>query len=320
MLKKIGIAVAGLIALVVLLVVAVVVWAHVTIRRERTPLPEADQVVAALAGPGGPVRVSWINTASQAMPRSGVLDANRDPSPTLPYVMSHPSFVLEWADGRILLIDSGMTRAQAAEFGRPIEEVAGGEPIQVLAPVAERLGDARGRVKAVIFTHLHSDHVGGMPEVCRGMPEVQVFMSEAQLERPNYTTRPGRVLLDETDCLRLDGLGGLALKEVDGFPGVFVVAAGGHTPGSQIVVAAVGEGEQRRLFAFAGDTVNNADGIAYDVPKPFVYRTLIVPEDETRQSELRRWLLELERKKGFTVLPAHDQQHIERSGVPAWGS
>jgi len=319
MVKRIATAVGAVSALLLLLAVAGLVWAHVAIRRERTPLPSAGEVVAALEAETGPTRVSWINTASQPMPRAGVLDAGRDPAPTEPYTMAHPAFVLEWGDGRILLIDSGMTRDGAAEFGATIEQLAGGEPITVHTPVAERLADRRARVRGAIFSHLHTDHVGGLPDVCRGLAEpVTVFMSEAQMERPNYTTRGGRRLLEEAGCLRLARLGGLSSKEVEGFPGVRVVAAGGHTPGSQIVLATVGEGAARRRFAFAGDIVNHADGIAYDVPKPLLYRTLIVPEDEGRQGELRRWLRELQQQHAFTVLPAHDQHQIERSGVPPW--
>lgn len=321
MLKKIGMGIGAAVGLLFLLAVVALVWAHVAIRRERTSLPNLEQAKEAVEGPNGPTRVSYINTASQVMPRSGVLDPGKDPSPSLPYTMSHPSFVLEWPDGKILLVDAGMTRKGAEDFGANIEALGGADKIQVLTPTAEALGDARRRVKGAIFTHLHTDHVDGMPEVCRGLPApVDVFMSEAQLERPNYTTRPGHSLMHSTECLNLEKLGGLALKKVDGFPGVFVVAAGGHTPGSQIILAGIGEGDQRRLYAFTGDTVNNVDGITYDIPKPLLYRTLIVPEDEERQHELRLWLRELHDKDGFILVPAHDQNQIERAGIPKWGS
>lgn len=319
MLKKIAVAVGALMSAVVLLTGLGLFWAHVAIRRERTALPDPSDVAKALSAADGPVRVSYINTASQVMPRSSVLETDKDPSPALPYTMSHPSFVLEWSDGRILLVDSGMTKQGAADFGKPLEELGGAEAIQPLTPAAEALGGARSRVKGVIFSHLHTDHVGGIPDVCRGLRDpIPVFMSEAQMERPNYTTRPGRNLLEETSCLRLERLGGLSLKPVEGFPGIYVVAAAGHTPGSQIIVAAVGEGDSRRLFAFVGDTVNNIDGVTYDIPKPLLYRILIVPEDETRQGDLRRWLRELHDHHGFTLLPAHDQQQLERSGIPAF--
>ena len=97
-----------------------------------------------------PLRVSVINTASQPMARSGVLDAERDPDSAQPYVMSHPSFVLEWADGRILLIDTGMTPEQATAFGKPIQMIRDAQPIEPHQSTADAL-------RSVQFQKLRSE-------------------------------------------------------------------------------------------------------------------------------------------------------------------
>jgi glyoxylase-like metal-dependent hydrolase (beta-lactamase superfamily II) len=292
-------------------------WAHLSIRRERPALPGPDAIAAALAADDLPVRLSIANTASQPMSRGGVLDAGRDPSPDAAYVMSHPSFVLEWADGRILLIDAGMTRDGAREFGRLIEWLGGGGPIEPHAPVAEQLGAARSRVEGAVFTHLHLDHVGGMAELCaRDGGPVRVFLGEAQAERPNYTTRAGRRLLDEVGCARIEMLPGTGALALDGFPGVAVIPVGGHTPGSQIVVAHVADASGSRRYVFTGDAVNALDGIRAGVPKPFLYRLLIVPEDEERQRELRLFLADLA-DSGWAPLVSHDELALAQSGVPA---
>src|SRR5512139_2791736 len=120
--------------------------AHIAIRREHSRLPAAAEIRAGANAPDGPARVSIINTATQPMPRSAVLAAAQDPHPAEPYVMSHPSFVLEWPDGRLLLIDLGMTHDQAIAFGRPIQRLSGGDPIAPLTSVAQRLGAAHERV------------------------------------------------------------------------------------------------------------------------------------------------------------------------------
>jgi glyoxylase-like metal-dependent hydrolase (beta-lactamase superfamily II) len=324
--RSILIGVLGLIVAGVVVLVLGLTWAHLTIRRERAPLPTAEAIVANVAGDDRPVRLTYINTASQPMPRADVLDPRHDPQPTEPYVMSHPSFVLEWADGRMLLIDTGMTHAGAIAFGTPIQRWGGGAPIQPLGSVAEQLGDARRRVRGVIFTHLHTDHTGGIGSLCRGMRHrVRVFMTAAQAQRPNYTTRPGLRLVNGARCVRIEPLAGGPLMSVHGvgratFPGVFVLAAGGHTPGSQIIVAHVVGPNGPRTYVFVGDIVNNIDGITYDIPKPLLYRLLVVPEDEQRQSELRRFLRELRDRFGFTLLVSHDQRQIEHSGIAAWTS
>jgi len=287
--------------------------AHRGVRAERAPLPTVGEVVASASGPGkAPLRLSWVNTASQPMPRDAVLARHGGD----PYVMSHPAFVLEWEDGRLLLVDAGMTPAQAASFGPPLEWLGGAEPIQPRRSVRDELGDAAARVRGVVFTHLHSDHVGGITELCGVVPSpLVVFMTEAQDARPNYTTRPGRALVAAQPCARVSRVGGPPLVALPDFPGVFVVAAGGHTPGSQIVVAHVGAPGERRTFVFAGDIVNALEGVAADAPKPWAYRTFVVPEDEARQGELRRWLRALGEQAGVRIVVSHDQRAIETLGL-----
>ena len=320
MLRKILIGVAVLVAAVLAFVAVGLSWAHLAIDQERAPLPARNLVtLAAAMYKDLPVRLSVINTASQPMPRSAVLDASKDPKPTEPYVMSHPSFVLEWADGRLLLVDVGMTRQCAIDFGRPLEWLGGAAPMQPHESAAARLGDARQRVKGIVFTHLHLDHVGGIAELCEGMEHpVSVFMTEAQAERPNFTTRPGLKLLKQTSCVHQERLKGSRLLPVSGFDGVFVIAAGGHTPGSQVVVAVVKGPEETRGYIFTGDVVNNIDGVNDNIPKPYLYSLLIVPEDAQRLDELRRYLKDLRDGNNFRLLVSHDQIALEHSGVPAW--
>lgn len=322
-------------AMALLLIVAlaggggVLAWAHAGVRRERAPLPSVAAAIDAVRGAGGPVRLSIANTASQEMPRSGVLDSSRDPASASLYVMSHPSFVLEWEDGRILLVDTGMDRSGAESFGRLIERLLGGGPMRPHASVSVQLADAADRVEGVLFTHLHEDHAGGVVELCRGRTRpLRVFMTEAQDERGNYTTGATRRLLADTrrgaqteadpPCVEVTRIGSGGAQPVPGFPGVAVVAAGGHTPGSQIVLAAVSGADGRSVAGFTGDIVNHIAGIDHDVPKPTLYRLLVVPEAEDRQAELRRFLRSLRDEAGVRLLVSHDELQLTGSRVPAW--
>lgn len=314
MLRRILLVVLALAVAAVLAVATLLISAHRAIERERAPLPDAAALDRFASAPAGdlPVRLRWIDTASQPMPRSAVLDPNGDPAPDEPYVMSHPAFVLEWADGRLLLIDAGMRRDAALEFGQPLEALGGAEPIVPHASAAEVLGAELARVGGILFTHLHTDHVEGVLGMCapeRTKP-LAAFMTTAQMERANHTTRPGVAMLDETPCLERVRLSETTLREVPGFPGVAVIDAGGHTPGSQIILARVATGDGERLYAFAGDTVNHLDGVRHDVPKPYLYRLLIVPESDERQAELRQFLAGLEHERGYVVLVSHDQRAL----------
>ena len=318
--KKLVLALLALVVLAVLAAGVGLLWAHVSLRGERPPLPPADRVASALSADGErPVSLRWINTASQDMPRSAVLEPELDPTPDAPYRMSHPSFILEWKDGRILLVDVGMTPDQAASFGGPAELV-GARPIEPHAPAATRLGPRRDDVQGVVFSHMHVDHVQGVVALCDGRREpLRVFGTKGQLVRTNYTTQPARDVVGEAACVELVALEDAGpLIALDGFPGVRIIEAAGHTPGSQVVVAEVDDGAGPKRYVFTGDVANARDGIRLDLPKPWYYSTFIVPEDTDRLGQVRRFVRDLAQEHDFTVLVQHDELSIEESGVPRW--
>jgi len=301
--------------------------AHREIRSRDPALPSDAEVLALADAAGGPTALAWHETSSQAAPRSQVLDPTHDAEPNAPYVMSHPSFALGWPDRRLLLVDLGMEHDAAVAFSRPLRWVGGGIPITFGGP-AEALGPAAARVAGVIFTHLHTDHVQGVLGLCaaregaalpvQGGASLPVFQTTAQTDLANYTTRPGRALLAEAGCVAPRLLPDTALAPVPGFPGVAVVDAAGHTPGSQVVLAIVASTGRTRRLAFTGDVANHVAGIRQNVGKPFLYRLLIVPESEPRLGRLRQWLLHLERDLGFELAVAHDQAQLVSLALPGF--
>lgn len=294
--------------------------AHLQIRSVHPPLPSPDAVQARVAeAVGGPVKLSWINTSSQVTPRSGVL-GRADPRPGLPYRLCHSSFVLEWEDGRTLLVDAGMTREQAKSFGAAGELVGGG-PVDVNTTVAEELSRHGDNADGVIFTHLHVDHVDGVRELCGGdsARRLAVPLTPNQARTHNYTTAGVFATLESLPCADLRELPDRELAELPGFPGVFVVQAAGHTPDSQVIVAALRRDGRPAPVVFTGDVVNHIDGINLDLGKPAVYSALVVPEDDARLGTVRRLIRALRDEAGFAVLVSHDQIALEASGVPRYG-
>jgi glyoxylase-like metal-dependent hydrolase (beta-lactamase superfamily II) len=317
MLRKIVLTLVALVFLAVGFVAGGLYLAKRAIRAIDPPLPEATDLVAYDGSADLPVRLRWLNTASQKMPRSGVLEASLDGDTGLPYMMSHPSFVLEWADGRIFLIDAGMDRESALAFGGPIELVSGGEPIQPLATAAAKLGDALPRVAGIAFTHEHTDHTSGVAELCRLHPgPIRLVQNALQVEESNFTTRPGQAQLDAAPCLKREIVHGGPLFVIDGFPGLAFFAAAGHTPGSQVFVAHERGPRGVKSYVLTGDVVNQIDGARKNLPKPYLYSMLLVPESTERLDRVRRMLGELERDYGLTLLVSHDQLSLEASGVP----
>lgn len=299
-------------------------WTHIVVRSARTPLPSGMTIAVAFAEQGGAARVSYINTASQPMPRAAVLSPPDDPEPNHAYVMSHPAFVAEWADGRMLLIDAGMRPDRARAFGRTIERFMGAPAMRPLGSIVDALGPGRERVRGIVFTHLHIDHVDGLAALCEvGAGPIDVFMTPNQARRVTHTTRDAMALVRGATCARIVELSdadGDAIYEIPGFAGSAVIAAAGHTPGSQMVVVQErGANHARRIF-FAGDIANHVDGIRFDIGKPWAYGTFLVPEDEVRLGELRRFLRARGDEPDTLVLVAHDQLALEASGMPAFAS
>lgn len=290
--------------------------AHLSIRSIDPPLPEVDDLLRAPEVGELPVRLRWINTASQPMPRSAVLDAALDPTPDERYVMSHSSFALEWADGRIFLIDAGMDRESALAFGGPLELLSGADPIEPRASTVEQLGADVSRVQGVAFTHLHTDHTGGIGGLCAAAPgRIRLVQGRPQAERTNYTTRAGAAQLAAAPCLDRETLDGTPPLGVPGFPGLALIPVAGHTPCSQLLVAHVREGDSVRTWVFTGDLVNALDGVRRDLPKPWLYSLLVVPEATGRLSWLRGLLRELSQRPGIGLLVSHDQLSLAASGL-----
>ncbi|HYD48322.1 MAG TPA: MBL fold metallo-hydrolase [Terriglobales bacterium] len=311
--KRVLLLLGTLLALLLGVVAGILGYAHWRVRSVRPPLPAIAAITTAVDGGDRPQRLSYVNTATQKMPRNSVLSSSDDPNPEAAYLMSHPSFVLEWRDGRILLVDAGMSREGALQFGRPIETL-GADPIQPLTSTADTLRDACGRVTAVVFTHLHIDHVGGIEELCRcAGRKVKVFVTPAQARVTNYTTSGARSLLDQAPCVELVELPGDGpLWSLPELGGVAIAHAGGHTPGSQVVFASTNGGDR---YAFTGDLVNHIDGVRHNVPKPSYYSLLIVPEDREQLEHWRQLLQQLS-NQGYQPVVAHDQLAIEALGIP----
>ena len=310
---------------------ALLAWGHIQIHRVNPALPSLDEILEPDRSSELPVRLTWINTASQGMPRSGVLDPELDPHPDAAYTMSHPSFVVEWQDGRIFLIDMGMNAQEAIDFGLPAEIFLGADPTEPHVTTSTRLANDRTRVAGIGFTHMHVDHTGGVLDLCSDLgvlgmarERIPVFQHHFQISRVNHTTRPAKRQLAEAKCTLQRSLGSQdGLLPIPDFPGLFAIPAGGHTPGSTIYVVQIrttpGESEGRyddiETWVITGDIVNHYQGVENGIRKPPLYSLLLVPESDDRLGKLRTFLKQLADEPGVQLLVNHDRNQIEATGL-----
>jgi N-acyl homoserine lactone hydrolase len=150
--------------------------------------------------------------------------AGDDRMPVYVHVIDHP-------DARVL-VDTGMTQLHPA--------VADMDPR--LTPLSAQPGFDVAGIDLVINTHLHFDHCGGN----HLFPGTPIYVQRRELTDArgldDYTIR---------DWVDSPGLQYIPVDgELEVLPGIRLVPAPGHTPGSQVVVVETGG----RPVVIAGDT------------------------------------------------------------------
>lgn len=166
---------------------------------------------------------------------------------------------------------------------------------------------AMDEASAIIVTHEHSDHMGGLvtsPHFDRDMP--RALLTDAQFNA-GAEMAPLRWPADARALHRpftYHGIHAIA-------PGVVLIAAPGHTPGSQMVYVRRADGHE---FLFMGDVASDADNVRLDrVRSRYVNTYRSIPSD------LHAMMLETEAlhqlaasDPRITLVPGHDGAALER--------
>jgi glyoxylase-like metal-dependent hydrolase (beta-lactamase superfamily II) len=210
-----------------------------------------------------------------------------------------------------LLIDAGFGAGVAAHL-RAQPRLAR-SPYRVTSTAREQLdagGYDLGRLRGVVLTHCHWDHVSGLDSL-----PVPVWITEAELrhaqERPDGAVFRTVAAGHELHRYDLDGppyLGFPSSVDVYGDGSVVIVPAGGHTAGSVVVFVAVPGG---RRYAFIGDLAWQLDSITRRVDRPLLMRALA----DVDAGRVRARLLHVISLAGLVdIVPAHDRTAYD--GIP----
>lgn len=270
---------------------------HLQIRGVDIVLPAQQDVLALRDLPGEqPVDVAFVTTAEQES------ELGR---------LGHVVMLVTWADGRQLAIDAGMNRQDAAAFGEPMESIYNAAPSLNYGPVEEQLAGDVNLISGIVFTHLHSDHTLGVTALCAVQSHPATIMQTSdQASLQNHLTEDGQTLVQSSACTT-QVLSDALIKPLPGYPGVYAIAAGGHTPGSTIYVV----NTRAQQYIFSGDITNAMANIEHNEGKGWIYSYLVVPEDTALLEEWREWLRALDEVEGALVLPAHDIEHMRSHGL-----
>jgi len=228
------------ILLIVLAVLAVLAFGAARYLLGRTPVPEKSDYALDLTEirrlaaslPGDlPVRVNHQQVGVGSLPKGAVFagESLREQHP-----MSHGAYQVVYPDKTFVMIDSafGADMMHMVSPGAPFDDGAFAVLLHGLAAA-----------KMIVITHEHPDHIGGIALYNNPRDLVgRLLLTREQIENTAMMTavKMSDTLLKALTPLEYEKYYALA-------PGMVLVKAPGHTPGSQLVYVKLASGKELLL-------------------------------------------------------------------------
>lgn len=281
----------GLAAIFVLLAMGgAAAWPWLTARE---PFPENSRFVidldaleaAATQGEGAlPVAVQHELVAIAGMPRAAIFAGESFED----HPMAHGAYRIAWADGRSVVVDAVFTEAQM--------NMMPGEG-RFDARAFDKVKETMLEADAVVLTHEHFDHIAGLGDID----------DEAALA-PRLVLNPEQHGSDEARQFLSQGLRDAVTprdyaETMQVAPGVVLLRAAGHTPGSQIVYVKPARGKELLLI---GDVAWHLDQIRNEHYRPRLVTDLMLGEDREAVLHQMRALKDLLDSERVAVVSSHD--------------
>ncbi len=194
-----------------------------------------------------------------------------------------------------IVIDSGFNTAQAG----PRSLFA-----QYDDDAAARVDAGLGEATEIVVTHEHADHLGELAAFFAKVPDIAraIRLTAEQLRNVDPNIGPDRARLTELTPIAYDRYLAIA-------PGVVLIKAPGHTPGSQMIYV---RREDGRELLFAGDIAWLDENIATGRGKPRFVSELVLHEDRNAVfAELAALKRLRVAEPNLSIVPGHDGAAID---------
>lgn len=279
-----------LLALLLVAFAVLVTWAPVPLGAPRGF--DLNEVRAMARGGSGPLPSAvgrWV-VAEGVSPRAFV-GASWDVVTKITFAF--PAFQISWPD-HYIIVDAPHERSTHDERfpGNAYDQDA-------YDGVARALRGAQ----QIIFTHEHFDHVRGVsqsPDFAALAPRVRMTRAQADAmpEDAGFTAEQLAALRTEplTEPTRIA-------------PGVVLIPAAGHTPGSLYVFVALANGQDVLLV---GDAVWSHHNLNRAVGRPLAVALALGEDREATLNQVRALITLRDTQPTLAIVPAHDDQTVQR--------
>ena len=240
-----------------------------------------------------PLRINFLKFAESRRTKNFSVKG----APSSPSVQARTAFQVVYPDAYVM-VDAGMDLDVHRFFGRGTEE-----PYDAAA--AAQVQRAVDGARLIVVTHEHGDHVAGVIRPANAATlAARTILTRTQVDV--LRTRPQMPDIRLTD----EAARRYIVVDYDRYlpvaPGMVLVKAAGHTPGSQMVYVALGSG---REYLLIGDATWHMDGVRLVRGKDAPW----VTEDERAVLDQLGWLNQLARTApDIVVVASHDEeQHAD---------
>lgn len=192
-----------------------------------------------------------------------------------------------------IIVDTGLTEAVAGSFGATF-----------FADNFAAMQAAMATASQILITHEHPDHIGGIIAATDTSIAPRLSLTVEQIANAGqfagFDVPPG--VLAEAKPIAYDDYYAVA-------PGMVLIKAPGHSPGSQIIYAAAANGKEYLFVGDIGWSMRNVEEVR---SRPRLVSQFMLREDRDRVYAQLQALHDLQAAEpDLIIIPGHDQDYLD---------